>query len=120
MRIYTNENGDSTWAPIAIIMTVLVVALGLGYFLWYAPTQTAVVTPTHEVVVNAPAAPTPSAPTTVIIPPTQGAPGPAGAPGAPGKDGKDAAPAPDPSRSDNTPSSSDDSSKTGGSSTNSQ
>ena len=89
MRIYTREEGDSAWAPMAIIMSILVVGLLLGYFFWYAPSQT-VVTPAHDVNVYTPSAPaqtTPvqAAPTTIVVP---GTPGPAGAPGAPGSPGR--------------------------------
>src|SRR5438067_5993587 len=84
MRIYTREDGESTWAPIAIIMTVLVVAMGMGYFFWYAPSETVVVAPTRALVVNTPAAPASAAPTTIVVP---SSPGPAGAPGATGATG---------------------------------
>jgi len=74
MRFYTREDGDSNWAPIAIVMTILVVGMGLGYFFWYAPSQSVVVAPaTHDVIVTNPSSPS-----------TQG---PAGATGATGSTG---------------------------------
>src|ERR1041385_467556 len=91
MRIYTREDGESTWAPIAIIMTVLVVAMGMGYFFWYAPSQTVVVAPTRDVVVNTPPAPASSTPTTIVVPSSpgqNGAPGATGATGATGAKGQ--------------------------------
>lgn len=92
MRFYTRDDGDSSWAPIAIVMTVLVVALGMGYFFWYAPSQTVVVTPTRDVVVNNPATPAPSAPTTIVMPSSPGQTGATGATGAKGQAGTDGAP----------------------------
>ncbi len=108
MRFYTTESGESNWAPIAVIMTVLVVVMAMGYFFWYVPSQVPV-TPTHDVIVNNPTPTAPSTPTTVIVPSSPGAPGPKGdsgpkgspgAPGAPGspgpegRPGSDAPPAP--------------------------
>lgn len=84
MRFYTREvDGDSNWAPIAIVMTILVIALAMGYFFWYAPSQNTVAAPTHTVVVNTPA-PAQSGPSTVVIP---SSPGPTGATGSTGPSG---------------------------------
>ena len=96
MRFYTRDvvEGESSWAPVAIIMSVVVVAMLMGYFFWYAPSQTAA-GPNHSVTVNNPA-PAQSGSTTVVMPsspgPTgatgsTGASGPAGAAGAPGSPG---------------------------------
>jgi hypothetical protein len=82
MRLYTREvDGESTWAPVAIVMTVLVVVMLLGYFFWYGPAQTGAAQPA-TVTVNTPASPQ-SSPTTVVVP----SPGPAGANGATGATG---------------------------------
>jgi len=80
---YTRDvvEGESSWAPLAVIMTVLVVALLCGYFFWYAPSRTVVAAPSHDVTVTAPG---PSAPSTIVIP---SSPGPSGAPGSPGPAG---------------------------------
>ena len=100
MRFYTTESGESNWAPIAVIMTVLVVVMAMGYFFWYVPSQVPAGGVTREVIVNNPAPSAPSTPTTVIIPSSPGAPGPKGdtgskgqkgATGAPGIDGADGA-----------------------------
>ena len=86
MRFYTRDvDGDSTWAPIAVVMTVLVAAMVMGYFFWYAPSQGSAAGPTHTVTVNTPA-PSQTSPTTVVVP---GTPGPVGADGAKGAAGKD-------------------------------
>jgi hypothetical protein len=92
MRIYTREDGDSNWAPVAIIMTVLVVVMAMGYFFWYAPSQSVVVAPTREVIVNNPTTPAPSAPNTVVFPSSPGQTGATGATGARGQSGTDGAP----------------------------
>ena len=85
MRFYTRDvDGDSNWAPVAIVMTILVVVLVMGYFFMYAPSQSTLAGPTHTVTVNTPASPTQSVPTTVVLPST---PGPAGATGAAGSTG---------------------------------
>src|SRR6185369_6879242 len=96
MRLYSTEPGDSSWAPVAGILAVMVVVLLMGYFFWYAPSQqTNAASPTHNVTINTPASPS-SAPSTIVMPSTQGpagAPGnagpsgPAGAPGSPGSPG---------------------------------
>ena len=54
MRFYTTESGDSNWAPIAVIMTVLVVVMAMGYFFWYVPSQVPAGGVTREVIVNNP------------------------------------------------------------------
>lgn len=102
MRIYSTDSGDSSWAPVAIVMTILVVALVMGYFFWYAPQRTTAAGPTHTVTVNTPAAPSQPGPATIVVPSSQGptgatgstgpsgpagAAGAAGAPGSPGEPG---------------------------------
>lgn len=95
MRFYSREEGDSAWAPIAIVLTVVLVVMCIGYFAWYAPSQTQANSPTVNV--NTPSTSPP--PTTVVVPSpgTQGAAGPsgnsgpAGAPGANGANGADGA-----------------------------
>jgi hypothetical protein len=126
MRFYTTESGDSNWAPLAIIMTVAVVALTLGYFFLYAPNQTVAATRSADthISVTTPAQSNPG--TTVVVPSPgpagapgrAGAAGPAGAPGAPGTTGETGAPGapgetgePTPS---NPPAGSPDSGSTGG------
>ncbi len=103
MRFYTTESGESNWAPIAVIMTVLVVVMAMGYFFWYVPSQ-AVPVATHDVIVNNPTPSAPSTPTTVIIPSSPGVPGPKGdsgpkgspgAPGSPGASGSPGSPGPE-------------------------
>lgn len=101
MRLYTRDvDGESNWAPVAIIMTILVAVLVLGYFLWYAPSQTAA-GPTHTINVNTPAPQ--SSPSTIVMPSTpgpagaqgpQGTSGPAGASGAAGSPGSPGEPGP--------------------------
>ena len=90
MRFYTTESGETAWAPIAVIMTVLVVVMAMGYFFWYVPSQVPASGVTHDVIVNnpAPSAPSaPSTPTTVILPGSPGAPGPKGDTGSKGQTG---------------------------------
>jgi hypothetical protein len=100
MRFYSTEPGDSSWAPLAIIMTVAAVALAMGYFFLYAPNQTVAATrpaDTH-ISVTTPAQSNPG--TTVVVPSPgpagapgrTGAAGPAGAPGAPGTPGEPGTP----------------------------
>lgn len=87
MRFYTREvDGESTWAPIAIIMTVLVVVMAMGYFLWYAPSQSRAGGPDHTVTVNNPA-PAQSSPQTIVMPSTPGPSGEKGSTGATGATG---------------------------------
>ena len=106
MDVHTTEvveTGDSGWAPIAVVLAIIVVALLAGYFLWFAPSQTqAGNTP---VIVNQPS-PAPNPPPSTIVVPTpgpSGAPGPSGPAGpsgpsgpagAPGATGAPGAPAP--------------------------
>ncbi len=96
MRFYTRDviEGESNWAPVAIIMSVVVVAMLMGYFFWYAPSQTNA-GPNHSVTVNNPS-PAQSSPSTIIMPSSPGqtgatgqtgAAGPAGASGAAGSPG---------------------------------
>ena len=82
MRIYTTESGQTNWAPVAMVMTALVVVMVVGYFIWYAPTQNTTQTP-QNVTVNT-RNPAPSR-TTVVMPST---PGPAGATGETGAKGR--------------------------------
>ena len=84
MRFYTTESGETAWAPIAVIMTTIVVVMAMVYFFWHVPSQVPVGGVTHEVIVNNPAPSTPTTPSTVII---QGAPGPNGAKGESGNKG---------------------------------
>lgn len=84
MPIYVQKEGESTWAPVAIVMTVLVVAMAMAYFMWYVPSQNSLA-PGRDVIVTTPAQPGP----TVVVP---GAPGPAGPAGAPGASGAPGAP----------------------------
>ncbi len=86
MPFYVRDNEDSNWAPIALVMTVLVVALAMGYFLWYGPSRPIVQAPTRDIVVTQPA-PAPSPSTTIVVP----TPGPAGETGARGQSGADGA-----------------------------
>ena len=93
MRFYSREPGDSGWAPLAIVMSIAVAAMLLCYFLWYVPSQTVAVSPTHQVIVNTPAA-APVSPTVIVpaSPGPAGAPGPAGPSGAPGAPGAQGSP----------------------------
>ena len=110
MSVNSSEPSDSGWAPIAIVLTVLVVALLMGYFFWYAPSQqTNAASPTRNVTINTPASPS-SAPSTIVMPSTQGPAGaagsagpsgPAGAPGSPGSPGPAGSPGQSGSSSDN-------------------
>ena len=59
MRFYTTESGETAWAPIAVIMTVLVVVMAMGYFFWYVPSQVPAGGVTREVIVNNPVPPPP-------------------------------------------------------------
>jgi quinol-cytochrome oxidoreductase complex cytochrome b subunit len=52
MEVVTRE--DSSWAPIAIILTVVVIALLMGYFLWYNPNPNTVVAERPNITVNNP------------------------------------------------------------------
>jgi hypothetical protein len=91
MSVYTREPSESGWAPVAIILTIVVVALLLGYFLWFGPTQ--VVTterPTNVTVTNPP--PTTSNPVVVPVPGPQGPAGPAGPSGPAGAAGPSGTP----------------------------
>lgn len=121
MRIYTRENGESGWAPVAIIMTALVVVMAMGYFMWYAPSQRVAATPTRDVIVNTPASAAPPATNTVVVPGPAGAQGATGTAGAAGADGADGAPGSSRHHHhrDDSDSSSDGGSKTGDSTDNS-
>lgn len=87
MPIYVRENGESDWAPVAMILTALVVVMVIGYFVWYAPAHSVAVSRGRTVIVNTPAAVAPPSTTTVVMPGSTGAAGPAGANGADGADG---------------------------------
>ena len=97
----SSNSGDNTWAPVAIVLGVIVVALLLGYFLWYAPSQNVVATTPTDVHINVTNPnPAPTAPSNPVIVPgpagapgRDGAPGAAGQPGAPGAAGQPGAPA---------------------------
>ena len=85
MRFYTTSEGDSNWAPVAMILGVAVVALLLGYFLLYAPSQQVSQAP---VTINNPApSGSSSPPTTVVVPGTPGQKGDTGNTGNTGKTG---------------------------------
>ena len=83
MEVHTHDSSDSGWAPIAVVLAILVVALLAGYFLWYAPANIQA-NPSPPVTINTPA-PVTSPPNNTIVVPTpgpSGTPGPAGPPGA--------------------------------------
>lgn len=81
MPIYVQKEGESTWAPVAIVMTVLVAAMAMAYFMWYVPPQNALPA-TRDVIVT-----TPQQQPTIVVPGAPGPAGPAGAAGAPGAAG---------------------------------
>jgi hypothetical protein len=85
MRFYTRDDGDTAWAPVAMILAVVVVVMLFGYFAWYAPSHTVVGAPTPTVTVNTPGAS--AQPSTTVVVPSAGTPGPAGPAGASGASG---------------------------------
>ncbi|MEP6756557.1 MAG: hypothetical protein ABJA67_13710 [Chthonomonadales bacterium] len=89
MRFYTTDEGDANWAPVAMIMAVLVIALLMGYFFLYAPSQQTAVAPTVNV--NSPS-PTDRPSTTIVLPGQKGETGDTGKTGNTGNTGATGAP----------------------------
>lgn len=95
MPVIYKEDGSTAWGPIVAGLTALVVALGVGLFL-YAQSQPATVVDRGSTTIVQPAAPQAQSPAVIPIPiPVAGPAGPAGAPGvagAPGRAGAEGAP----------------------------
>jgi hypothetical protein len=87
MSVHSHEPGDTIWAPIVIILMVLVVVLLLGYVFWYSPGQMSAAPPQTNIRVTPPAPAAPSPPVFVPTPGSPGPPGPAGPAGPPGPPG---------------------------------
>lgn len=93
--VYRDESGPAYGMLIAVVVVALVAVL-VGYFAWYSPSQT---TPARDTtIIQTPSQP--SSPAVIPVP----TPGPAGAPGAPGPAGAPGAPgAPGPGGSPGSP-----------------
>lgn len=86
MPVIYREDGSTAWGPIVAILSVLVVVLGVGFFV-YSQSQPATVVEHGSTTIVQPAAPQAQSPAVIPIP-VQGPAGPAGATGASGAAGR--------------------------------